>query len=445
MKNDLTLSDLKNYPVSKKGKYFQFKLFELFEIENESNIIEDEFNSMQKYKDFVDCVENTKNGNVNEDDVHKYNLNSKSLFEFNNVKGSLNVTNCTHKDGITRISKIMRLIVKYCEFKYYKYLSMGLMIFTILILSYQTDSISHRKNDKIKNGNSMHYIELTLLALAFLDRVVAQIYIKKRVCINLPILAEILLIIASFASMFIQFYVDSIVENNTTQNNCEIQLDQYKTKTSINETYSSLRIFLTFLQSIKVFRVISLISYSKTLVTLSSATFRAMKEVLIVLLMLLLFGYIFDLLGVHFFKTKTTFTGLYTGAIQLFKLFTLDDWDKFHKQLQQGENYVQSTIFILTWIFVGFFIIQNVFIGIFQENIDSVNLEDYKQDTIDKHIQIKDNKTQVTLNIEGQDAPHSAQYYAVLLNLMSHQMDLLDECDILLDLISKLLINIIDN
>ena len=116
---------------------------------------------------------------------------------------------------------------------------------------------------------------------------------------------------------------------------------------------------------------------------------KAIEDFMYIFLLLILFNYIYALLGMQIFGGKfnfddgsprMTFDNFFAAYMTVFDLLTIENWnDVLTSTLRTDVNYGISLLYLISWIFMGNYVLLNLFLAILLngfDETDSVVLED---------------------------------------------------------------------
>jgi hypothetical protein len=144
--------------------------------------------------------------------------------------------------------------------------------------------------------------------------------------------------------------------------------------------------FLRVLRTLRALRALRSISFIRSLQVLVDALAGTLSEVMNLLALLLLWMYIFAIMGFYFFgyhdensgntaPVSAHFSSLASGFMTLFVFVTADGWTDVQADMD-AQGLGSSKIFSVCFLFVGHFIFMNIFIGVVIQNIEQAAYED---------------------------------------------------------------------
>lgn len=105
-----------------------------------------------------------------------------------------------------------------------------------------------------------------------------------------------------------------------------------------------------------------------------------------ILILLILFNYIYALLGMNIFggkfyfedtETRQNFDSFYNAFLSVFQLMTLENWnDLLLSALRSDVHKLISFIYFVSWIFIGNYVLLNLFLAILLEGFDNNDIND---------------------------------------------------------------------
>ncbi|XP_067873909.1 cation channel sperm-associated protein 2-like isoform X2 [Heterodontus francisci] len=156
----------------------------------------------------------------------------------------------------------------------------------------------------------------------------------------------------------------------------------------VKGTHLKTSIELHFLKVIRIFRALRSLKMMRTfhqvrLILLAMT--KAFEAMTFILLLVLIFAYVFAVVGVLLFRSYTesddpdlgyrsAFRGILPTFQTLFQLFTLDHWYALLTDIWKVNEVdkVSSGIYILLWILIGSFIFRNIIVGIMVSNFQTI-------------------------------------------------------------------------
>lgn len=123
--------------------------------------------------------------------------------------------------------------------------------------------------------------------------------------------------------------------------------------------------FFAVLRLARVLRVLKLAEQFEELQLIINALFNSIPSLFYVFLLLVMYFYIYAVLGVDFFqKDCEEFDSIPAALLTLFRIVTFDDWAALMKDLMKQHNAVGVALYFVSFILFGAMIFLNLFIGI---------------------------------------------------------------------------------
>ena len=139
--------------------------------------------------------------------------------------------------------------------------------------------------------------------------------------------------------------------------------------------FRTVRIFRTF----RVLRVARLLRALKSMQEIISVIGRSISSFMYLAMLLVLFMFIYALLGIQLFGTipnTSYFNNFLNAFMSVFQIMTLENWQEV-LYATAPEAGSLSTLYFISWIFIGNFILLNLFLAIL---LDSFNEEEQEQE-----------------------------------------------------------------
>lgn len=104
------------------------------------------------------------------------------------------------------------------------------------------------------------------------------------------------------------------------------------------------------------------------------------EEFMYIFLLLILFNYIYALLGMQIFggkflpdnPTRMTFDDFLSAYMSVFQVMTMENWnDILTSALRTDVNYALTLLYLISWIFIGNYVLLNLFLAILLNGFDS--------------------------------------------------------------------------
>ena len=139
--------------------------------------------------------------------------------------------------------------------------------------------------------------------------------------------------------------------------------------------FRSVRIFRIF-RVLRMTRLIRQLQYMKVIMDVVS---KAIEDFMYIFLLLILFNYIYALLGMQIFGGKfnfidaprMTFDDFFAAYMTVFDLLTIENWnDTLTATLRTDVNYAITLLYLISWIFMGNYVLLNLFLAILLNGFD---------------------------------------------------------------------------
>ncbi|XP_065323124.1 cation channel sperm-associated protein 1-like [Gordionus sp. m RMFG-2023] len=122
------------------------------------------------------------------------------------------------------------------------------------------------------------------------------------------------------------------------------------------------------LRIVKTLRVLRLLKYITTLRVVTSVCLGSMKSLGAIFSLMILFVYVFAVIGVSLFKNQNEhFNDLITASYTIFQILTLDNWFAEYATLSHNSS-GGIFLFLVTCIIVEYFVLFNLFIAVLADN-----------------------------------------------------------------------------
>ena len=147
--------------------------------------------------------------------------------------------------------------------------------------------------------------------------------------------------------------------------------------TSTFETKRSVSSQLAFLKVFRVFRVVRLTKVLRKLksmrIIISSIT-KSLKNVVYIIIILILFIFIFQLLGMSLLYQNNHFKTFLEAFYTTYQILTLENWDSIFYEIWPMNKF--SIFYFIFWIFIGNYILFNLFISILIQSFSDIDIEE---------------------------------------------------------------------
>ena len=161
-----------------------------------------------------------------------------------------------------------------------------------------------------------------------------------------------------------------------------IELTIFSGGSSAISAFRSVRVFRVF-RVLRVTRLIRSLKYMQVIMKVISNT---ISSFIYIFLLLILFNYIYALLGMQIFggqfnypnRLRQDFDRFITSYLCVFQILTMENWnDLLYATLRSEVNKVISLIYLISWIFMGNYVLLNLFLAIL---LDGFEEDDINQD-----------------------------------------------------------------
>lgn len=149
------------------------------------------------------------------------------------------------------------------------------------------------------------------------------------------------------------------------------------------KAFSTVRMFRTF----RVFRIARLLRALESMQTIMGVISRSYKSFIYITLLMFVFIFIFALLGMQIFggkfdypdgKPRGNYDQFIIAAVTVFQVLTMENWQTVLYDSMRGDNNKFIVcIYYISWIFIGNFILLNLFLAIL---LDSFLVDEDEED-----------------------------------------------------------------
>uniref|UniRef100_A0A8C8J5Z2 Ion transport domain-containing protein n=1 Tax=Oncorhynchus tshawytscha TaxID=74940 RepID=A0A8C8J5Z2_ONCTS len=142
---------------------------------------------------------------------------------------------------------------------------------------------------------------------------------------------------------------------------------------------------VALLKKFRILRSLKIISKFRQIRLIVLAISKAFKAMTFIFLLLLVFAYIFAVVGVILFESYTrsnieglvynmNFKDIYNSFITLFILFTMDHWYALLADTRKVPELDKAIcgLYIILWLLIGSFVFRNIFVGIMVNNFQAI-------------------------------------------------------------------------
>ncbi|CAD8053314.1 unnamed protein product [Paramecium primaurelia] len=148
-----------------------------------------------------------------------------------------------------------------------------------------------------------------------------------------------------------------------------------------SSVFKSVRIFRAF----RVLRVTKLMRSLKFMNFLVQVLSNAFQSLMYIFLLLILFIYIFTLLGMSFFggqltntPSRQSYDTFYESFLVVFQVLTLENWNSIlYELLQQPVSWIITMIYLIAWIFIGSYVLLNLFLASLLDQFEAEYLREH--------------------------------------------------------------------
>lgn len=122
-----------------------------------------------------------------------------------------------------------------------------------------------------------------------------------------------------------------------------------------------------------------------------------LKDITNICVLILIFLYIYALLGLEMYSLRvamddgqppqSNFNSLYSAMVTVFIMLANDGWAKIYFVHYRVTDGLSTSVYFLSLIFIGRFIVMNLFVSILVENFEELSV---RQDFVDKMHEINE-------------------------------------------------------
>jgi voltage-gated sodium channel len=142
---------------------------------------------------------------------------------------------------------------------------------------------------------------------------------------------------------------------------------------------------LRTIRIIKIFQVFRIISENPDFRLIIEVMLRSLKAMVPLALLLCIFIYTYAILGMELFgKGINQFSTFKEAVFTLFRMLTLENWSDLRDKAVEMYGYWIPTVYFVSWIIIGAFMIFNLVIGIIVNKYDETKEENREQDPEEK-------------------------------------------------------------
>lgn len=161
----------------------------------------------------------------------------------------------------------------------------------------------------------------------------------------------------------------------------EISTDTSSEKNSQLHSISSQLNFLKVLRIFRVLRIAKILRKIKSFKNILKGIQNSLSAVAYNSLILFIFIIIFQLLGVSFFYENYNYTGFWSSFYVTFQLLTIENWNEILFSMNKMYYRGFSLIYLFSLIFIGNYILFNLFISILLNSFNKKNSLTEEEDT----------------------------------------------------------------
>ena len=135
--------------------------------------------------------------------------------------------------------------------------------------------------------------------------------------------------------------------------------------------FRTVRVFRTF----RVLRVARLLRFMRSMAVIVGVITRSLQSFFYIMVLMLLFVFIFALLGMQIFggyydfgedfKARTNFDSFWIAYVSVFQVLTMENWHiNMYESMRTSNPKVVTGIYYIAWIFIGNFVLLNLLLSI---------------------------------------------------------------------------------
>ena len=150
--------------------------------------------------------------------------------------------------------------------------------------------------------------------------------------------------------------------------------------------FRTVRIFRTF-RVLRVTKLLRSLAFMKVIIDVVS---KSMQSFFYIAVLLLLFIFIYTLLGIQIFGGKTNFpdsniranfNSFHDAFITVFQVLTLENWQQIlFICMRSSAGAFLTNLFLISWIFIGNYVLLNLFLAILLDGFTEYEDEDEKKE-----------------------------------------------------------------
>ena len=146
--------------------------------------------------------------------------------------------------------------------------------------------------------------------------------------------------------------------------------DIFETKKSISSQLAFLRVFRIF----RVIRIAKVLRKLKSMRIIIVSIKKSLKNVAYIIIILILFIFIFQLLGMSLLYQNYHFKSFLVSFYSTYQILTLENWDTIFYEIWPINKF--CIFYFVFWIFIGNYILFNLFISILIQSFSDMDMED---------------------------------------------------------------------
>lgn len=185
--------------------------------------------------------------------------------------------------------------------------------------------------------------------------------------------------------------------------------------------------FFAVLRLARVLRILKLAEQLQELQIIINALFNSLPSLFYVFLLLVMYFYIYAVLGTDFFRDDCEeFESLPAALLTLFRVVTFDDWAALMKDLMKNHSPIGVALYFVSFILFGAMIFLNLFIGIITSELAELR-EARAAAELKKHVETRSRGMDEDLRALEEDlSKQLAQTHLMLAQLAELRLKLRD-------------------
>ena len=157
--------------------------------------------------------------------------------------------------------------------------------------------------------------------------------------------------------------------------------DSFETKRTFSSQLAFLRVFRIF----RVVRIAKVLRKLKSMRNIIVSIKKSLANVVYIIIILILFIFIFQLLGMSLLYQNAHFQSFLSSFYSTYQILTLENWDTIFYQIWPINRF--CIFYFVFWIFIGNYILFNLFISILIQSFAEMDKEDEDDFTEDEIIE----------------------------------------------------------